>query len=65
MGTQGEPPKGNSCPKSPNKKHDWISDYVYVDFTHDSIATIVINPKIDAKGKLNIWNFEISKFNFS
>ena len=22
MGTQGEPPKGNSCPKSPNKKHD-------------------------------------------
>ncbi len=23
--------------------------------------TELINPKIDAKGKLNIWNFEISK----
>ena len=23
IGTQGQPPKGNSCPKSPNKKHDW------------------------------------------
>ena len=44
-----------------NKKNDWISDYVYVDFTHDFIVTIIINPKIDEKGKLNIWNFEISK----
>lgn len=43
-----------------NKKHDWISDYVYVDFTHDSIATIVINPKIDAFGYSGGWELNIS-----
>ena len=38
-----------------NKKHDWISDYVYVDFMHDSIVTIVINPKIDEFGYSGGW----------
>ena len=38
-----------------NKKNDWISDYVYVDFTHDSIVTIIINPKIDEFGYSGGW----------
>ena len=42
-----------------NKKHDWISDYVYVDFMHDSIVTIVINPKIDAFGYSGSWELNI------
>ena len=43
-----------------NKKHDWISDYVYVDFTHDSIVTVVINPKIDEFGYSGGWELNIS-----
>ena len=43
-----------------NKKHDWISDYVYVDFTHDSIVTVVINPKIDEFGYSEGWELNIS-----
>ena len=42
-----------------NKKYDWISDYVYVDFTYDSIATIVINPKIDEFGYSGGWELNI------
>ena len=45
-----------------NKKHDWISDYVYVDFTHDSIVTIVINPKIDEFGYSGGWELSRRKF---
>ena len=43
-----------------NKKNDWISDYVYVDFTHDSIVTVVINPKIDEFGYSEGWELNIS-----
>ena len=42
-----------------NKKHDWISDYVYVDFTYDSIATIVIDPKIDEFSYSGGWELNI------
>ena len=45
-----------------NKKNDWISDYVYVDFTHDSIVTIVINPKIDEFGYSEGWELSRRKF---
>ena len=45
-----------------NKKNDWISDYVYVDFTHDSIVTIVINPKIDEFGYSGGWELSRRKF---
>ena len=45
-----------------NKKNDWISDYVYVDFTHDSIVTIIINPKIDEFGYSGGWELSRRKF---
>ena len=45
-----------------NKKHDWISDYVYVDFTHDSSITIVINQKIDEFGYSGGWELSRRKF---
>ena len=45
-----------------NKKHDWISDYIYVDFTHDSIVTIVINPKIDDFGYSGGWKLSRGRF---
>ena len=45
-----------------NKKNDWISDYVYVDFTHDSIVTIIINPKIDEFGYSGGWELSRGRF---
>lgn len=45
-----------------NKKNDWISDYVYVDFTHNSIATIIINPKIDEFGYSGGWELSRRRF---
>ena len=44
-----------------NKQEYICGDYQIGRYAWILENTELINPKIDAKGKLNIWNFEISK----
>lgn len=44
-----------------NKQEYMCGDYQIGRYAWILENTELINPKIDAKGKLNIWNFEISK----
>ena len=44
-----------------NKQEYMCGDYQIGRYALILENTELINPKIDAKGKLNIWNFEISK----
>ena len=44
-----------------NKQEYMCGDYQIGRYAWILEKTELINPKIDAKGKLNIWNFEISQ----